>query len=1111
MQSDKKLIELIQSSDLFDAGWYSRTYPDVSLTNLSPLDHFSMIGLLLNRDPGPKFNAKAYFAHYSDVKDAGIEAFRHYLISGRAEGRNAFPVQRAALREGVSNLPLTLPPAAVDIIVPVFNALSDVKKCLRSIESNNDGNANCIVVNDGSNQETAAWLTDFCQNKTNFSLINNLNNLGYTKSVNVGLKASKADFVILLNSDTIVSRSWIDGLLRCAKSDPRIGIVGPLSNAASWQNVPALFADDKTFAINPLPQGVSVNDMADIVESTSLKRYPSVGFVNGFCFLIKRSVIDAVGFMDELNFPKGYGEENDYCVRVRDAGFTLNISDDTYVYHAKSRSFGHDSRKELSTNASRVLDKLHTKAKMDSLLTFTRKSLDLEQHRSAICTGLAQFKDATDFDIYRQKIVFLLPAGPGGGGSHSVVQEASDMLRRGINVKVAVRSVEHHSYLSTYTDIQNIAEVLEATDFSDTTRISPDADVVIATIYSSAKYLAAICSARKYVLPAYYIQDYEPMFYDRDDPRYAEAFASYTAVPGSLLFAKTDWIRETVAAEHGVTVHKVQPSIDRSVYRPKKKRPDIVTLAAMIRPQTPRRGAARTMKALKRLAGEFAGRIKIETFGCNPGDKALTGIESDFSHTNNGVLNRPQVAEVLQRADIFLDLSDYQAFGRTALEAMACGATSIITKHGGVTEFARDGANAILVDPDDADSIHQAASSLITNIGRLRAFQIAALAKASRYSVSGAALSELAIFATALIKHRQANPKAQLKTLAVVPDTRGDKKPTGSAFVRALIPYQQSGLLNDYRPVICPARELPQLSSLPGVALLQRRLPGISLSDLDQWALDWRAGGGRIVFDIDDDLLDEAGLTARHFNGDFEEMKAKIIWAARTADTVVVSTPRLATRMRAYNANVLTIPNYLDAKTWHLAKERPEPEAAFRRSAQLIRIGYVGTPTHDADLAIVESTMHKIAAEFAGRVKVEVVGAFENKPIKFGEKIGLPRRTEYPNFVEWLFKRTHWDIGIVPLAEDAFNLSKSNLKFLECSALGMGLVVSDVPAYKSVAKHGKNCLVAKNTDDAWYTAIKKLILEQDLRRELEMNARRYVAEYHTTQRHLATYQNALAG
>lgn len=278
-----------------------------------------------------------------------------------------------------------VPVVTVDIVVPVYNALDDVKKCLESLQRCIDGLiVKIIVVNDGSDGATTRWLREYCGNKPVFKLIEHEKNAGYTKAVNTGLKATTADYAITQNSDTIVSPGWLTGLIRCMNSSPTIGIVGPLSNAASWQNVPNLRDEQGNFAVNDLRAGYTVDDMARAVRQASTKTYPRLPFVNGFCFMIKRAVIDNIGFMDEENFPVGYGEENDYCIRALDAGYELAIADDVYVFHAKSKSFGHNRRKELSSQGTENIKKKHTALKFYAYVEIAKKTSDLDKIRSKI-------------------------------------------------------------------------------------------------------------------------------------------------------------------------------------------------------------------------------------------------------------------------------------------------------------------------------------------------------------------------------------------------------------------------------------------------------------------------------------------------------------------------------------------------------------------------------------------------------------------------------------------------------------------------------------------------------------------------------------------------------
>jgi GT2 family glycosyltransferase len=247
----------------------------------------------------------------------------------------------------------THPSMPVDIIVCVHDALEDVQKCLESVQGSRDGHERLIVVDDGSGEETAAWLR--ARIRRDDLLIRRPAAAGYTVAANTGLKASAAPLVVLLNSDTVVPAGWLDKLRRAVLSAPDIGIVGPMSNAASYQSLPRVTGDGGGFAVNALPPGYSVEDMDHLCGKIGAGLYPRVPVVNGFCMMIARAVIDRIGHFDEETFPQGYGEENDYCFRAWDAGFASAIACDSYIYHAKSRSYSKARRDQLAKAMSRAL------------------------------------------------------------------------------------------------------------------------------------------------------------------------------------------------------------------------------------------------------------------------------------------------------------------------------------------------------------------------------------------------------------------------------------------------------------------------------------------------------------------------------------------------------------------------------------------------------------------------------------------------------------------------------------------------------------------------------------------------------------------------------------
>lgn len=286
----------------------------------------------------------------------------------------------------ISNYQPIFPKATtlVDIIVCVHNALEDVKSCLSSVRKNTTVDYNLFIVNDGSESDTSDFLIKWLERSNNTTLIINSTAKGYTKAANQGIQASKSNYILLLNSDTIVTPKWIEKLIECAESDPKIGVVGPLSNCASWQSVPDLFDANGDWMINEIPDNYSVDRYSQLVEQSSKRSFPSVSFVNGFCYMITRAALDAVGLLDEESFPHGYGEENDLSLRILKSGFKLAIADHTYIYHAKSKSFGHQRRKELAKQGSSALKNKYPDVDFKALTAQIKDNQVLENIRTLL-------------------------------------------------------------------------------------------------------------------------------------------------------------------------------------------------------------------------------------------------------------------------------------------------------------------------------------------------------------------------------------------------------------------------------------------------------------------------------------------------------------------------------------------------------------------------------------------------------------------------------------------------------------------------------------------------------------------------------------------------------
>ena len=162
-------------------------------------------------------------------------------------------------------------------------------------------------------------------------LLRNDVNRGFTATANRGMTRSRAD-VVLLNSDTIVTKGWLDALLRCAASDARIATVTPFSNNAEICSFPR-FCENNRLDTDSDPERIR-----DALERAAVPTYPDLPTGVGFCMFVRRAALDDIGDFD-LAFGAGYGEENDFCLRAARAGWRNVLADDAFVVHAGERSF----------------------------------------------------------------------------------------------------------------------------------------------------------------------------------------------------------------------------------------------------------------------------------------------------------------------------------------------------------------------------------------------------------------------------------------------------------------------------------------------------------------------------------------------------------------------------------------------------------------------------------------------------------------------------------------------------------------------------------------------------------------------------------------------------
>lgn len=220
----------------------------------------------------------------------------------------------------------------VDIIIPVYRGLEETKACIESVLAlHSSALSEIIVIEDCSPEpELAAWLQTLDGRVT---LLRNEHNLGFVKTVNRGMALHPERDVLLLNSDTEVAGDWLECIQRVAYEQARTGSVTPFSNSATICSYPQFCKD------NELPRGLDVQAMDKLFRSANAGQSVDIPTAVGFCMFIRRDCLNDCGLFDEELFGRGYGEENEFCMRSARRGWLHKLTGDVFVYHKGGVSF----------------------------------------------------------------------------------------------------------------------------------------------------------------------------------------------------------------------------------------------------------------------------------------------------------------------------------------------------------------------------------------------------------------------------------------------------------------------------------------------------------------------------------------------------------------------------------------------------------------------------------------------------------------------------------------------------------------------------------------------------------------------------------------------------
>lgn len=232
--------------------------------------------------------------------------------------------------------------------------------------------------------------------------------------------------------------------------------------------------------------------------------------------------------------------------------------------------------------------------------------------------------------------------------------------------------------------------------------------------------------------------------------------------------------------------------------------------------------------------------------------------------------------------------------------------------------------------------------------------------------------------------------------------------------------------------------------------------------------------GSRLIYDIDDNLLDMEGHGEQaSYQGVTEAVRASL----RVADEIWCSTPNLVQRAGIETtAQPVLMPNVLDPDLWELGGEVADAGKATGRPLQLL---YMGTRTHDSDFELVHEALEQLERRHPGRFRLSVIG------VRSDDSVGatwlhtltppLGVGASYAAFVHWFRGLQGFDAGLAPLVSNRFNACKSPIKVLDYAAIGLPTLASNMPAYTHSFTNGVDCVHVENTAESWASTLAGLL------------------------------------
>ena len=962
----------------------------------------------------------------------------------------------------------------VDVIVPVYNGLEYFDALFSGIEKTKVP-YRLIIVNDKSpDPEVGKYLEKYAAEHDNVVLLNNETNMGFLPSVNRALKMAE-NHVALVNTDVEVPEEWLERLMLPIFAKEKIATTTPFTTCGTICSFPDFCRDNKLFEGMPLWE---IDDEFRMIRP----QYPSMPTGVGFCMGMNLKAIREVGLLDEENFGKGYGEENDWCQRAIAAGYENVHVDNLFVYHKHGGSFPSEEKQRLLKEHS------------DALL---RKHPDYNKDTADYCRRdpLRPVRLYVEMKLLNKKLdvptIVAFDHDLGGGATAYLVEKRRLALREGYRFVTIRYNIVSNRFYFTYQykqyEMEFFANDLE-TALGELMRVDEIWINELVTYQNLYETLERILRLKR-EQGAKILMLLHDFFALCPAVNLIDARGKYCGVPSCEVCDKcVPDNRSNACTEYGsgtlwrtkfreflLNCDEIRAFSDDTAKLFKRAYPDVYNLHVI--PHAPHylpavkknrkttetfnigligvlcyKKGLEVVKALVKYIEENDLNIRLRLIGTSDEE-----IESPvFSQT--GRYTREEIPRLTleQDIDMFLIPSVWpETFSYTTSEIISMGFPVAVLPVGAPVERVKRYEKGLVLKNEQPENIVEEMISLWKTLGG----------------------NEL--------------PVENRKILFV-----GEEISFASRY--RVEHFREQLILNGYASKFIQMDQTEQEKIEEYTAVVMYRCS--KLMEAEMLANRAKAAGIPVYYDVDDLVFDYEKISGLHFlkgseYSDFRTTTDRIHGCMEFCDGYFTSTETLAKEIREEfpGKPVVINRNCMSMEMEVLSHEAVEQTD---KDKDRIYIGYLsGSRTHDQDFAQVEAALLEVMQRHP-EVYLKLVGVLDESgmaPVQNRiEKLPFMDWRQLPGVIAGL------DINLMPLENSLFHCCKSENKWTEAALVKVPSVMSHNREMEYVVENGKDGWMC-TTKEEWVSALESLVTDEKARKAMGEAAHEKVMEHYLTE------------